>query len=140
MSLFYFFGGDGTDRAGLGVGYIPRRWRPQHPSAPGHAAHDRQQGKPYKTRHTRPKAGHAAPVCTRYQTGRAGQIVPAAGRWMAWSASDRARPNGQNYCKQKYLFFMRKPLDKRNKIVYNIDSKQTYLHTTTTGGRNHDEQ
>jgi hypothetical protein len=58
----------------------------------------------------------------------AGQIVPAAGRWMAWSASDRARPNGQNYCKQKYLFFMCKPLDKRNKIVYNIDSKQTYLH------------
>lgn len=29
MSLFYFFGGDGTDRAGLGGGYIPRRWRPQ---------------------------------------------------------------------------------------------------------------
>ena len=29
MSLFYFFGGDGADRAGLGGGCIPRRWRPQ---------------------------------------------------------------------------------------------------------------
>lgn len=25
-----------------------------------------------RTRHTRPDAGHATPVCTRYQTGRAG--------------------------------------------------------------------
>lgn len=25
LSLFYFFGGDGNDRAGLGGGYIPRR-------------------------------------------------------------------------------------------------------------------
>ena len=51
------------------------------------------------------------------------------------NVSDRARPNGQNYCKQKYLFFMCKPLDKRNKIVYNIDSKQTYLHHHKTGGQ-----
>nr|DAU62280.1 MAG TPA: hypothetical protein [Caudoviricetes sp.] len=29
LSLFYFFGGDETDRAGRGGGYIPRRWRPQ---------------------------------------------------------------------------------------------------------------
>nr|DAL87245.1 MAG TPA: hypothetical protein [Caudoviricetes sp.] len=29
LSLFYFFGGDGTGRAGLGGGYIPHRWRPQ---------------------------------------------------------------------------------------------------------------
>jgi hypothetical protein len=54
---------------------------------------------------------------------------------MAGSVSDRARPNGQNYCKQKYLFFMCKPLDKRNKIVYNIDSKQTYLRHHKTGGQ-----
>ena len=38
-------------------------------------------------RHTRPDAGHAAPVCTRYQTGRAGQIVQAAGRWRAGNSS-----------------------------------------------------
>lgn len=55
------------------------------------------------------------------------------------SVSDRARPNGQNYCKQKYSFFMCKPLDKRNKIVYNIDSKQTYLHHHKTGGQNHEK-
>ena len=50
MSLFYFFGGDGTDRAGLGGGYIPRRWRHQPPAHPDglritgdradHARHD----------------------------------------------------------------------------------------------------
>ena len=39
-------------------------------------------------RHTRPDAGHAAPVCTRYQTDRDGQIVTAAGCWRAWSASE----------------------------------------------------
>lgn len=55
------------------------------------------------------------------------------------TVSDRARPNGQNYCKQKYLFFMCKPLDKRNKIVYNIDSKQTYLHTTKQEDKNHEK-
>ena len=30
---------------------------------------------------------------------------------------------------------MCKPLDKRNKIVYSIDSKQTYLHHHKTGGQ-----
>lgn len=35
LSLFYFFGGDGNDRAGLGGGYIPRRYTPAHSSAPG---------------------------------------------------------------------------------------------------------
>lgn len=34
VGLFYFFGGDGTDRAGLGGGCIPRRWRPQPPAHP----------------------------------------------------------------------------------------------------------
>nr|DAE34449.1 MAG TPA: hypothetical protein [Caudoviricetes sp.] len=34
------------------------------------------QGRPrHAPTHTRPDAGHAAPLCTRYQTGRAGQIV-----------------------------------------------------------------
>lgn len=32
-----------------------------------------------RTRHTRPDAGHAAPVCIRYQTGHTGQIRTAAG-------------------------------------------------------------
>jgi hypothetical protein len=43
LSLFYFLGGDGTDRAGLGGGYIPRRCTPAHSSAPGQTAQHRQQ-------------------------------------------------------------------------------------------------
>lgn len=43
LSLFYFFGGDGTDRAGLGGGYIPRRC-PLHSSAPGTTAQGDQDG------------------------------------------------------------------------------------------------
>ena len=35
-------------------------------------------------RHTRPDAGHAAPVCTRYQTGHAGQ----SGRRRGWRAGN----------------------------------------------------
>lgn len=46
MSLFYFFGGDGTDRAGLGGGDIPRRWFPAPSSAPEMATQHRQQGRP----------------------------------------------------------------------------------------------
>lgn len=46
VGLFYFFGGDGTDRAGLGGGYIPRRCTPAHSSAPGQTAQHRQQGRP----------------------------------------------------------------------------------------------
>lgn len=92
-AFFILVGGDGTHRAGLGGGFIPHRC-PLHPSAPGTTEHDRQQGRPCqmqgrprKARHTRPDAGHAAPVCTRYQTSRAGQIVPAAGRWRAGNPS-----------------------------------------------------
>ena len=38
-------------------------------------------------RHTRPDAGHAAPVCTRYQTDHAGAIGQCAGRWRAGNSS-----------------------------------------------------
>ena len=142
---------DGVGRQGKRLFYFGRRWRhsPPHPrlslytppvetpapSAPGQTAHDRQQhrpcqmqGRPCKARHTRPGAGHAAPSRSGKRRG------PECLR----SASDRPRPNGQNNCKQKYSFFMCKPLDKRNKIVYNIDSKQTYLHHHKTGGQNHE--
>lgn len=47
------------------------------PITPGRTAQRRQQRRPRKERHTRPDAGHAAPVCTRYQTSHAGQIVTA---------------------------------------------------------------
>lgn len=125
-----------------GAPYIPRRWRPQPPAHPG------------RLRRTGSRAGRAKTRAGKYQ-GR-----PPPKRWTRCTGlhqildrprrddrtgcgaldclrnvSDRARPNGQNYCKQKYLFFMCKPLDKRNKIVYNIDSKQTYLHHHKTGGQ-----
>lgn len=54
MSLFYFFDGDGTDRAGLGGGYIPRRRRPQPPAHP-----DGLHSTGSKTDRTRCKADHA---------------------------------------------------------------------------------
>lgn len=71
MSLFYFFGGRKTDRAGLGGGYIPRRWRPlptpAHPerlsSTGSSAGRARCKANNATHRHTRPDAGHAAPVC-----------------------------------------------------------------------------
>lgn len=52
VGLFYFFGGDETDRAGLGGGCIPRRCTPASTGAPGRAAHHRQQGRPCQTRRT----------------------------------------------------------------------------------------
>ena len=142
--LLYGKDGRSVHRAGLGGGCIPRRWIPQPPAHPdGLHSTDRARCKadrPQQTthQHTRPGAGHAAPVCTRYQTSRAGAIGTAAGLYGVRRVSDRARPNGQSNCKQKYLFFMCKPLDKPNKIVYNIDSKQTYLHHHKTGGQNHE--
>ena len=57
MSLFYFFGGDGTDLAGLGGGCIPRRWRPQPPAHPDRLRHtagstaDRARTRADHTRH-----------------------------------------------------------------------------------------
>ena len=60
---------------------------PGDPSAPGTATRYRQQGRPRKARHTRPDAGHAAPVCTRCQTGHAGTIGQGAGCWMPGNSS-----------------------------------------------------
>ena len=61
MSLFYFFGGDETDRVGLGGGYIPRRRRPQPQAHPDglHTTGGRADRARYKAdhathRHTRP--------------------------------------------------------------------------------------
>ena len=54
VGLFYFFGGDGTDRAGLGGGYIPRRWRLQPPAHP-----DRLHITGSNAGSARTRAGHA---------------------------------------------------------------------------------
>ena len=111
------------------------------PSAPGRTAHDRQQHRPRQMQGKPPTAGRA-PTHTPGRWTRCtglhlipnrprGEIVTAKELECMRSVSDRARPNGQAQCKQKYLFFMVEPLDKRNKIVYNIDSKQRCLHSTT---------
>lgn len=67
------------------LNFFYERGRPPHPPAlpiyprggdPSPPAHpERRHTTSGRERHTRPDAGHAAPVCTRYQTGRAGQIV-----------------------------------------------------------------
>lgn len=136
--LFYF--GDFSRHSPGGAGrrlYTPPVETPA-PSAPGRTAQHRQQGKPCQMQ-GRPRH---APTHTPGRWTRCTGLHSIPGRPRRAdrdSVSDRARPNGQNYCKQKYLFFMCKPLDKRNKIVYNIDSKQTYLHHHKTGGQNHEK-
>ena len=120
-----------------GAPRIPLRWRPKPPAHPDGLHSTGSSAGRARCKADRPQ--QAAPACTRYQTGHTGQIGTAEGLECLRSVSDRSRPNGQNDCKQKYLFFMCKPLDKRNKIVYNIDSKQTYLHHHKTGGQNHEK-
>lgn len=68
MSLFYFFGGDGTDRAGQGGGYMPRRWRPKPPAhlerphtTGSNTGRARRKADHATHRHTRQKAEYAAP-------------------------------------------------------------------------------
>lgn len=96
MSLFYFFGGDGTDRAGLGGGYMPRRWRPKPPAHPdglniigSRAGRAQMQGRPrHAPAHTpgrweRCTGLHPIPddrLCRADCTG--------GGCWMAWSVSE----------------------------------------------------
>jgi hypothetical protein len=104
MGLFYFFGGDGTDRAGLGGCCIPRRWFHAPFSAPGRSAHHRQQGRPCQMQ-GRPRrddrTGCGALDCLR-------------------NVSDRARPNGQKNKTYKYVVMLRAQLDKNVNIRYNI--------------------
>lgn len=85
LSLFYFFGGDGIDRAGLGGGCIPRRWRPkpQH-TRNGCTSQAAQQTAPEPGRTTQgtthtPRRWTRCAGRTRYQTGHVEQIAPAAG-------------------------------------------------------------
>lgn len=138
MSLFYFFGGDGTDRAGLGGCCIPRRCTPAPSSAPGRTT----PGRPYQMqgqtmqdtahRHTRPDAGHAAPVCTRYQTAHTGQIVTAAGclsvseTVQIWTHSNMNDFQHKNVCKT---------IDTNTRTCYYIDNTRTCYTTTKTGGQ-----
>lgn len=86
-AFFEFFLREVSTAPPPGSPHIPRRWRPKHHSAPGRPAHHGQQGRPCQMQgrprhaptHTRPDAGHAAPLCTRYQTSHAEQTETAAG-------------------------------------------------------------
>lgn len=130
-----------------GAPYIPRRWRPQPQrtqtdctrQAAGQAVPEpgrgKYQGRPCKARHTPGRWTRCTGLHPIPDRPRLDDRTGCGALDCLRNVSDRARPNGQNYCKQKYLFFMCKPLDKRNKIVYNIDSKQTYLHHHKTGGQ-----
>lgn len=152
MSLFYFFGGDETDRAGLGGGYIPRRWRPKHHSAPGRPAHHGQQGRPCQMQgrprhaptHTRPDAGHAAPVCTRYQTGHAGTIGAAAALDCLRNVSGKVYNFGRFILSIFIWINFAKSIDNPYIYGYNIISPDKYglqpQYRYKTGGQNHEKQ
>lgn len=127
MSLFYFFGGDGTDRAGLGGGCIPRRC-PLHP--PAHPGRLRRTGSRAGSarcnadhathRHTRPDARHATQVCTLYQTDHAWQIRTTAGLGCIRSVSETVQIWTQRNGSKKYLICEYICCTRNAKPLYNV--------------------
>ena len=90
-------------------------------------------------RHTRPNAGHAAPVCSRYQTSRAGQIVPSAERWRAWSVSETVQictHSNMNDFQHKNVC---KTVDINTRTCYYIDNTRTCYTTTKQEDKNHEK-
>lgn len=103
---------------------------PLHPSAPGTTAHDRQkrrecqmQSNQCNTRHTRPDAGHAAPVCTRYQTDRAGTIGQGAGRWTACALCPKLCRFGHSAAVQKYISFLNTFVARATENLFTVSQK-----------------
>lgn len=129
-----------------GAPCIPRRWRPQPPAHPdrlhstgSRAGRARCKADHATHRHTRPNAGHAAPVRTRYQTGRAGQIVPAAERWRAWSVSETEQictHSNMNDFQHKNVC---KTIDINTRTCYYIDNTRTCYTTTKQEDKNHEK-
>lgn len=117
MSLFYFFGGDGTDRAGLGGGYIPRRC-PLHSSAPGRTAHDT----------------HARTLDTLHR-----EIRTAAGRWRAWSVSETVQICTHSNMNDFQHKNVRKTIDINTRTCYYIDNTRTCYTTTKQEDKNHEK-
>lgn len=100
---------------------------PAHPdglhSTGSRANHARCKADHATHRHTRPDAGHAAPVCTRYQTGRAGTIGQCAGRWTACATCPIGHAQtGKKIKTYKYVIMLRVQLDKNVNIRYNIST------------------
>lgn len=115
---------------------------PQHPSAPGRPAHHRQQhrpcqmqDRPCKARHTRPDAGHAAPVCTRCQTGHAETIGQRAVCWRVGSVSETVQictHSNMNDFQHKNVC---KTVDINTRTCYYIDNTRTCYTTTKQGDK-----
>lgn len=134
LSLFYFFGGDGTDRAGLGGGCIPRRWRPQPQrtrndcarQAAAQAVPDARQTT-HKARHTRPDAGHAA------QGDRDG-----GGCWTVFNVSGKVYNFGCLFLSIFIWIYFAESIDNPYIYGYNIISPDKYglqPQYTKTGGQ-----
>lgn len=113
--------GRSVHRAGLGGGCIPLRWRPQPPAHPDRLHSTGSRADHATHRHTRPDAGHAAPVCTRYQTDHAGTIGQCAGHWTACATCPIGHAQTDKKIKTyKYVIMLRVQLDKNVNIRYNI--------------------
>lgn len=134
LSLFYFFGGDGTDRAGLGGGCIPRRYTPAHSSAPGRTAHDRQQHRPHTGTHARTlDTLHRSALNTRQAAwGRSGRcrglegLRGASETVQIWTHSNMNDFQHKNVCKT---------IDTNTRMCYYIYNTRTCYTTTKTGGQ-----
>lgn len=132
LSLFYFFGGRKTDRAGLGGGYIPRRW-PLRPSAPGRTAHDRQQRRPCQmqsnqmqyTAHTPGRWAHCTGLHSIPDSPR-GADRTGGGRWRAGSVSGKVYNFGRSILSIFIWICFTKSIDNPYIYGYNIISPDKY--------------
>lgn len=141
VSLFYFFGGDGTDRAGLGGGCIPRRWRPQPPVHPErlHITGSRAGHARCKADHARHDT-HARTLDTlRLSAPDTRQtIVSAAGLDCPRSASGKVYNFGRFILSIFIWIYFAKSIDNPYIYGYNIISPDKYglqPQYTKTGGQ-----
>ena len=88
--------------------------------------------------HTRPDAGHAAPVCTRYQTGHAGTIGAAAALDCLRNVSGKVYNFGRFILSIFIWIYFTKSIDNPYIYGYNIISPDKYglqPRNTKTGGQ-----
>ena len=136
MSLFYFFGGDGTDRAGLGGGCIPRRCPPAPSSAPGQTTQHRQQGRPCQNQSKQVPGHTAARTLDTLHLSALDTRQAARGRsyqrrrWMALSVSETVQictHSNMNDFQHKNVC---KIIDTNTRMCYYIDNTRTCYTTT----------
>ena len=107
---------------------IPLRWRPQPPAHPDglHTTGSSAGRARCKADHTRPDAGHAAPVCTRYQTGRTGYIRTAAGLDCLRGVSGKVYNFGRLFLSIFIWIYFVESIDNPHIYGYNIISPDKY--------------